>query len=78
MEELRGLELIEEGRALCVEERVRKAKVLSDLESSTLLEEMSWRQESKALWLREGDKYMEGISNKKLPHTHQFPPPSYF
>jgi hypothetical protein len=27
LEELRGLEIVEEERALCVEERVRKAKV---------------------------------------------------
>jgi len=61
--------LIEEGRALCVEERVRKKKVLHDLESSTLLEEVSWRQESRSLWLREGDKRTKGIGNKKLPRT---------
>jgi hypothetical protein len=30
--------------------------VISVLEKATLLEEIGWRQESRALWLREGDK----------------------
>jgi hypothetical protein len=36
--------------------RVSKAKAISDLERLTLLEEVSWRQKSWALWLKEGDK----------------------
>jgi hypothetical protein len=55
LEELQGLDIVEEERALCDEEGVRKAKVISDLERFTLIEEASWRYKSKTLWLREGD-----------------------
>ena len=35
---------------------MRKTNVLSDLERSTLMEEVSWRQKSSALCLREDFK----------------------
>jgi hypothetical protein len=38
------------------DERMRKAKTISDLERSILMEEASWMQKSKAALLREGDK----------------------
>jgi hypothetical protein len=56
LEELRGLEVVEEEGALCDEERVRKGKVINELERLILMEEVSWIKKSKALWLREGDK----------------------
>jgi len=40
---------------LSEEERMKKAKVLSELEISILMEEVSWRHKSRALWWREGD-----------------------
>jgi hypothetical protein len=43
-------------RALIVEEKLRKSLVISELEKFTLMEEISWWQTSRALWLREGDK----------------------
>jgi hypothetical protein len=53
LEELSALDITEEEMALGKEERMKKEKVLSKLECSPLMEEVSWRQKSKALWLRE-------------------------
>ncbi|XP_042939512.1 uncharacterized protein LOC122274548 [Carya illinoinensis] len=38
------------------DENNRKDQVVSELERLTLMEEISWRQKSRALWLWEGDK----------------------
>jgi hypothetical protein len=35
---------------------LRKAEVVRDLEKHSLMEEVSWRQKSRVLWLKEGDK----------------------
>ncbi len=40
---------MKEERALGEMEKVRKVKAISDSEMSTLMEEMSWRQKSRAL-----------------------------
>jgi len=56
LEELCVLDGVEVERALVAEVKLRKTMVISVLEKATLLEEISWRQESRALWLREGDK----------------------
>lgn len=53
-------------RTLCDEEKLRKARVLSDLERSTLMKEVSCTQKSRAVWLRESDKC------KFLPWSDQF------
>jgi hypothetical protein len=55
LEELRVLDAFEEESALGVEEKMKKVEVVSELERSTLMEEVSWRQKSRVLWLREGD-----------------------
>lgn len=59
MEDLQVLEGLEEERGLYEEELTRKDTVIHDLERTTFLEKVSWRQKSKALWLREGDKRTE-------------------
>jgi len=46
LEELRVLGIIEEGRALGVEKSIKKAEIASELERSTLMEVVSWRQKS--------------------------------
>ena len=50
------LDGLEEERALCEEEKLRKDKIISDLEMAITLEEISWTQKSRVLWLREWDK----------------------
>jgi hypothetical protein len=37
-----------------VEEKVKKAEVVRELECSILMEEVSWRQKSRVLWIRGG------------------------
>ena len=45
------------GRKRLYEEEItRNATMIHDLEGITLLEEVSWRQKLRLLWLREGDK----------------------
>jgi hypothetical protein len=47
---------LEEERGLVEEEILRMGVVTNELERTTLLEELSWRQKLRALWLREGDR----------------------
>ena len=44
------LEVIEEVRALTMEERREKDRIIGELEKSILLEEIYWRQKSRALF----------------------------
>jgi hypothetical protein len=53
---------LKRGRALGVEESMKKAKIVSELERSTLMEEVSWRQKSRILWLRK-------VTSAKFFHT---------
>jgi hypothetical protein len=56
LEELRAHDRIEEERGLDPEELLRKNSIASDLERIILQEEISWRQKSRVLWLKAGDK----------------------
>jgi len=55
VEGLCELDVIVEERSLTRDERLEKEAIFRELEMSIILEEVSWRQKSRALWLREGD-----------------------
>jgi len=56
LEELHTFDRLEAKRVLDSEEKPSKSLISSDLEEITLQEEISWRQKSRVLWLKEGDK----------------------
>jgi len=56
LEELHVFDVLEEERVLGVEEKLKKEEIVSELERATLMEDVGWRQKSRVLWLREGDK----------------------
>jgi hypothetical protein len=56
LDDLRELDVIEEARALDSEELAKKRAVSWELEAVLLMEEISWRQKSRILWLKEADK----------------------
>ena len=53
--DLRGLETVEESRILMVEEKLDKERIRGELEKMTL-EEISWRQKSRVICIKEGDR----------------------
>uniref|UniRef100_A0A2N9FMM0 Reverse transcriptase domain-containing protein n=1 Tax=Fagus sylvatica TaxID=28930 RepID=A0A2N9FMM0_FAGSY len=53
---LKSLDALADFRHLTGEELQKKALIVADLERTSLFEEISWRQKSRALWLWEWDK----------------------
>jgi hypothetical protein len=53
---IRELDMIAAGRPLTEDERLRKEDFYRELERIILLQEVSWRQKSKAFLSSEGDK----------------------
>ncbi|XP_070016488.1 uncharacterized protein LOC142182619 [Nicotiana tabacum] len=56
LSQLAGFETTQQLRALTEEESVRKAATLMEIEEQLKNEEIVWRQKSRALWLKEGDR----------------------
>uniref|UniRef100_A0A2N9HXJ9 Reverse transcriptase domain-containing protein n=1 Tax=Fagus sylvatica TaxID=28930 RepID=A0A2N9HXJ9_FAGSY len=54
--QIQDFDFLEETRPLSEEEGVAKEHLKAELENVLLLEEIKWRQTSRATWLREGDK----------------------
>jgi precorrin-6B methylase 1 len=72
LEGLRGFDAHEESRALEKVKLARKAEVVRELEQCALMEEVSWRQKSRVLWLMEGDKctkFFHSIANLNRRHN---------
>ena len=51
MAQLNQLDVLVEERLLSAKEQLRRESIKANLERNALLEEISWRQKSRALWL---------------------------
>ena len=70
--DLQVFDRYEERWALDEEELARKIEVVRELERCTLMEEVSWRQKLRVMWIKEGDKCMKffhSIANSNRRHN---------
>ena len=67
--ELMGLETREEMLGLSNEEHIRRIQLKGDIEQLASLEEISWRQKTRALYVKEGDNNTQFFH--KLANSHR-------
>ena len=72
MQSLHESETSSEQRDLTEDELSTRTKLISDLEKNTFFSEICWRQKSRAMWLKEGDKnmkYFHKVANSHRRHN---------
>lgn len=69
LKELAIFDEVSKGRSLTKDEETRKNSKLQEFEESLKHEEISWRQKSRSLWLKEGDRNTKLF--RKMANAHK-------